>query len=182
MSVLTVGETMALLDPIDDTIGVGTTFTLRVAGAESNLAIALERLGVEVTWISRLGTDAFGDMVYETLAAEGVSLRWVQRDATRPTGTYFKTRSGGRSGVFYYRAGSAASALEPADVPDEAFTGVELVHLTGITMALGDGPRALVLDVAARARERGITVVFDPKYRAPLWESAAAAGWSQRAV
>ncbi len=182
MSVLTVGETMVLLDPVGDAIAAGTTFTLRVAGAESNVGIALARLGVEVTWISRLGADPFGDIVYETLAAEGLSLRWVQRDESRPTGMYFKNRSGVGSSVFYYRAGSAASALKPADVPDEAFDGVELVHLTGITMALGEGPRELVLDVAARARERGITVVFDPNYRAPLWESPAAAGQSQREV
>jgi 2-dehydro-3-deoxygluconokinase len=177
MTVLTVGETMALLDPVDD-----STFTLRIAGAESNFGIALARLGVDVTWISRLGADPFGDLISETLAREGLSLRYVRRDPTRPTGVFFKTRSGGRSSVFYYRAGSAASALAPEDVPDEAFDGVTLVHLTGITMALGEGPRALVLDVARRARDRGIAVLFDPNYRPALWVSPSAAASSQRDV
>lgn len=49
---LTVGETMALLDPIEDgEIWAGTRFQLRVAGAESNFGIALSRLGVAVTWM-----------------------------------------------------------------------------------------------------------------------------------
>ena len=60
-------------------------------------------------------------------------------------------------------------------MPDAALDGVELVHLTGITMALGEGPRALVLDVARRARAAGAVVTFDPNYRPALWESPAAA-------
>ena len=60
--------------------------------------------------------------------------------------------------------------MAPADVPDEALEGASLVHLTGITMALGDGPRALVLDVARRARAAGAIVTFDPNYRPALWD------------
>lgn len=168
MRVLTVGETMALLDPLDD----GSRYQLRIGGAESNFAVALTRLGVPVTWISRLGADGFGDLVADTLAAEGVDVR-AARDAERPTGVYFKTRSRGRTGVLYYRAGSAASTLAPTDVSDEALEGVDLVHLTGITTALGPGPRALAHDLAARARARGITVVVDPNYRPALWQGPA---------
>ena len=166
MRVLTVGETMALLDPVED----GSTYRLRVGGAESNLAVALTRLGVAVTWFSRLGTDPFGDLVEETLRAEGVDVR-AARDPERPTCVYFKSRSGGRTRMHYYRAGSAASRLAPEHVPDEALDGVDLVHLTGITTALGDGPHELVHDLARRARGRGITVVVDPNYRPALWES-----------
>jgi 2-dehydro-3-deoxygluconokinase len=182
MSVLTVGETMALLDPLEDgTPGAGTTFTLRLAGAESNVGIALARLGVDVTWISRLGADPFGDMIADALAAEGLSLRYVRRDPSRPTGAFFKIRGSAATSVVYYRAGSAASVLEPADVPPEALDGVELVHLTGITTALGEGPRALVTDVVFRAYERGVTVLFDPNFRSPLWTSPAAAAEAHRA-
>ena len=46
---LTAGETMALLDPDGDALpGPGTAFTLRFAGAESNFAVALARLGIPV--------------------------------------------------------------------------------------------------------------------------------------
>lgn len=177
--VLTVGETMALLDPTrDGGLAVGEQLTLRIAGAESNFAIALCRLGVRAGWISRLGTDPLGDMVERALAAEGVDVRFVRRDPAAQTGVFFKWRAGGRSNVLYYRAGSAASRLVPADVPDEAFAGIELVHLTGITMALGEGARALVASVAERARARGITVLFDPNWRPALWsdpQEAAAA-------
>jgi 2-dehydro-3-deoxygluconokinase len=180
MSVLTVGETMALLDPVGDgPLAAGTTLTLRIAGAESNLAVALSRLGVDVTWVSALGADAYGDVVESTLAAEGVRVL-ARRDPERPTGLFTKWRDGGRSHVLYHRHGSAASALRPEDVPDELLDGAALVHLTGITTALGEGPRALVHDVARRAAERGTTVLFDPNWRPALWRAPAEAAAAHR--
>jgi len=161
---------MALLDPLDD----GASYRLRIGGAESNVAVALTRLGIGVTWISRLGADPFGELVRETLSAEGVDVR-ATHDPGRPTGVYFKSRAGGATRMHYYRSGSAATELAPSDVPDEALDGIELVHLTGITTALGPAPRELVHDIARRARSRGITVLLDPNYRPALWASPAEA-------
>lgn len=183
MKALTVGETMALLDPAGaGRPAAGTTFVLRTAGAESNFAIGLSRLGVETAWISRLGRDVLGDVVFDTLAAEGVDVRGVKRDAAAPTGVFLKWREEGRSHVLYYRRGSAAAQLEPSDVPDEALDGVQLLHLTGITMALSGSARELVVDLAARAAARGITVLFDPNWRPALWRSAAEAAAAHREV
>jgi 2-dehydro-3-deoxygluconokinase len=99
-----------------------------------------------------------------------------------PTGLFLKWRGETRSPVTYYRAGSAASRLAPGDVPDAAFDGVSLVHLTGITMALSETANALVLDVARRAKERGATVTFDPNFRPALPDTPTAAAARQRAV
>lgn len=183
MTVLTAGETMALLDPADEgELELGRRFTLRVAGAESNFGIALARLGIRVAWISRLGTDPLGDVVHATLAAEGLDLRYVLRDPNGPTGLFVKWRTGGRTRVLYYRKGSAASRLAPGDVPADALDGVAVVHLTGITMALSESARDLVVGLARRARERGITVLFDPNWRSPLWRGPGEAAEAQRQV
>lgn len=182
MKVLTLGETMALLDPLEGGLHGGALLTLRIAGAESNVGVGLCRLGVETAWISRLGTDPFGDLVFSTLAGEGLDLTWARRDPEAPTGVFFKWRSEDGSHVLYYRRGSAASRLEPSDVPDEAFDGVALVHLTGITTALSSSACETVLDVARRARERNATVVFDPNWRPALWSAPEEAAAAQRAV
>lgn len=186
--VLTVGEAMVLLDPTTEgEIKSGMQFSLRVAGAEANFAIAMSRLGTSATFVSRLGADPLGDAVFETLAAEGVDLSLVRREAA-PTGLFFKWRDAGKSSIIYYRRDSAASHVEPADVPDAALDGLAHVHLTGITMALSQSARETVIDVARRAHARGIRVTFDPNYRPALWsgpdEAAAAhrpmlgiAGW-----
>jgi 2-dehydro-3-deoxygluconokinase len=173
--VLTVGETMALLDPVGDGEPAhGSALTLRIGGAESNCAIALSRLGVPVTWVSRVGDDPLGRMLVGALQHECVDVR-VRVEPRHPTGLFLKWRGRDGPANMYFRRGSAASLLGPEDVPDELLDDVELVHLTGITTALGERPRALVHDLAARAKARGALVSFDPNYRAALWESPAEA-------
>jgi len=114
MTVLTLGETMALLDPLEDgELELNMPLVLRAAGAESNFAITLSRLGVPVRWISRLGRDRLGDLVERVLGAEGVDVSFVRRD-NASTGLFVKWRSGGSSYVSYYRENSAASRLAPA--------------------------------------------------------------------
>jgi 2-dehydro-3-deoxygluconokinase len=106
VSVLTLGETMALLDPLEDgELRLGMPLTLRCAGAESNFAIALARLGIDVAWVSRLGHDPFGDLILGAVTAEGVDVGWVQRDDA-PTGLFCKWRSEGETKVTYRRDGS----------------------------------------------------------------------------
>ncbi|MGK5631188.1 sugar kinase [Streptomyces sp. URMC 123] len=68
-----------------------TEFERGVGGAESNVACALARAGHSARWISRVGTDAFGDHLLAAVAAAGVDVRAVQRDPDRPTGVYFRT-------------------------------------------------------------------------------------------
>lgn len=183
VSVLTVGETMALLDPAESgEIDQGMPFTLRVAGAESNFGIALRRLGVGVRWVSRLGADPLGDVIVRAFDHEGLDLRFVERDPQAFTAVFFKWRAGGRSHVHYLRRGSAASKISAGSVPDEAFEGVELVHLTGITMALSPSARRAVIDVARRAKEQGTMVTFDPNYRPALWDGPWEANEAHRAL
>jgi 2-dehydro-3-deoxygluconokinase len=72
--------------------------------------------------------------------------------------------------------------MEPELLADEALDGVDLVHLTGITPALGSGPRALVRATAERARARGIPVTFDLNYRPALWDTPVAAAVACREI
>lgn len=174
--VLTAGETMALMDPLEDGApALGSRFRVRIAGAETNYGIGLSRLGVAVRWISKVGEDPWGEMIVDTLRAEGIDLGYVQKERKAATGLFFKWRRAGKSYVVYYRNGSAASLLGPGNVPDDALEGVVHVHLTGITMAISETARELVLDLAQRASQRGITVSFDPNYRPALWTSPKAA-------
>ena len=174
--VMTLGETGVLLDPAtDDGAELGALFQLRVSGAESNFAIGLRRLGVPVTWLSKLGDDPFGDLILRTLATEGVDVGFVTRSGSAPTAATFKFRKQGATQLAYYRRGSAASQLTPDDVPDAAIAAARIVHLTGITMALGAGPMATVRSVAERASSGGVVVTFDVNFRPALWTREAAA-------
>ncbi|HUE95578.1 MAG TPA: sugar kinase, partial [Longimicrobiaceae bacterium] len=151
------------------------TFERFVAGAESNFAVGMVRLGHRVGWISRVGTDEFGECILTFLRGEGVDVSRVQSDPDAPTGVFFKERRrANATRVYYYRAGSAASRLSPDDVPPDYIRGARCVHLTGVTPALGASCQAALDRAIAVAREANVPVSFDPNVRLKLWSADAA--------
>lgn len=174
--VITLGECMAVCYPEKPVpLDQASTLAIDIAGAEANLAIGLSRLGHSVQFLSRVGADPFGQRIRATLAAEGVDTTCVLTDPTAPTGVFFREwLPDGLRRIFYYRAGSAASQMVPEDLQPSAFTGVRLVHLTGITPALSPGCAATIAKAIELAHAAGALVSFDPNYRAKLWDTATA--------
>ncbi|MEU2774075.1 sugar kinase [Streptomyces sp. NPDC007162] len=142
-----------------------------MAGAESNVAIGLARLWHRVRWAGRVGADELGALVLRTLRAEGVDIGHAVTDGTgRPAGLLLTgPRLGTLTRVSYYRAGSAGSAVSPADVLPALAPGTGVLHLTGITPALSGSAAEAALAAAATARGAGITVCLDVNHRSRLW-------------
>ncbi|MET9762829.1 sugar kinase [Streptomyces sp. NPDC006372] len=170
--VVTFGETMAAFRA-QGALRLGGSLGLSVAGAESNVAIGLARLGHRVRWAGRVGADELGALVLRTLRAEGVDTgHAVTDDSGRPTGLLLtEPRLGTLTRVSYYRAGSAGSAVSPADVLPALAAGTRVLHLTGITPALGPSAAEAVLAAATAAREAGLTVCLDVNHRSRLWSA-----------
>lgn len=175
MDVVTLGEAMVVLTPeVAGPLEHVPAFRKSVAGAEANVAIGLARFGHQVTWISRLGEDAFGRYIFKTLRGEGVTAR-VVFDPEHATGLYVKEFIPNRStNVYYYRRDSAASHLAADQLPLQDCDGVRFAFVTGITAALGETCRAALFKLLAWAQERGVRVVFDPNMRYKLWTEQAA--------
>jgi 2-dehydro-3-deoxygluconokinase len=145
---------------------------LTVAGAESNAAMYLAAHGVPVRWVSAVGDDPFGARIRAEVAAAGVDVSGVRTDAARPTGVLVKDPGPDGTRVHYYRRGSAASALGPDLLADDAVRGAGMLHLSGITAALSASCR----DLVARALDAPHAVSFDVNHRAALWEDGSAPG------
>ncbi|MGY4925029.1 sugar kinase [Streptomyces sp. 900105755] len=174
--VVCLGETMAALAPDPPRpLAEAGQLRLSVAGAESNVAMYLADHGVPVHWLSAVGDDPLGRRVCAAVAAAGVDVTRVRTDPHRPTGLLLKNPGPAGTGVHYYRAGSAASALGPDLLDGEPVRSAALLHLTGITPALSASCRALVtraLDTPAA--ERPYAVSFDVNHRAALWPDGTA--------
>ncbi|WP_343235071.1 sugar kinase [Streptomyces sp. SID10853] len=154
------------------------SFDRGIGGAESNVACALAAAGHTARWISRVGADGFGDHLTGAVAAYGVDTSAVQRDPHRPTGIYFRTaddRDADHHEVLYYRAGSAASAMEPGVLDRAALWSGQVLHLSGITAALSPGCLALLRELTAPAPGRPL-VSFDVNFRPGLWRDTGEAG------
>ena len=168
--VVTIGETLALFAQGEPgVVRSGMSFTFRIGGSESNVAIGLARLGVPAAWIGRVGRDPFGAEIVRAIRGEGVRVL-AHLDDALPTGLMVKDRrTGTHQRVSYYRSGSAGSALSSADVDDAAVGAAALLHTSGITLAVSAGAAAAAghaIDVAAA---NGTRVSFDVNHRTRLW-------------
>lgn len=174
VDVLTFGESLGSLRTVGS-LRQGGPMRLHLAGAESNVAIGLARLGHRVRWAGRLGADDVGEFLLAELRREGVLTDCVQRDAGRPTGLMFlERRTADVMRAHYHRRGSAGSALGLADVETALRAGARLLHLTGITPALSESALAAVRESLQVARSSGTPVCFDANYRSKLWSRAQA--------
>ena len=180
LDLLTIGETMVLM--LADgrlPVEVAGHYTRSIAGAETNVAIGVRRLGLRSAWISRLGNDPFGRAVRRTLLGEGVRVI-AATDPERPTGLLIRDwPPSGPCRVQYYRSGSAATALSPADVDAAAVASARVLHLTGITAMLSENSCAALTTAQQAAHHAGRVVSFDPNIRMALGPPEL---WSERIV
>jgi 2-dehydro-3-deoxygluconokinase len=169
LDAVTLGEAMVLLlgEPALP-LAASRHYRRSVAGAESNVAIGLARLGHRTGFIGRVGADVFGRVVLSTLRAEGVDVSQLRLDDA-PTGLLVRDCAGERpSEVVYHRRGSAGSMLSPEDVQREYVAGARLFHVSGVTGLVGEHPRAAALKAMRIAADAGALVSFDPNIRERL--------------
>lgn len=169
VDLLTLGEAMVSLRS-QTPLRLGGQLMMSVAGAESNVAIAAARLGHRTRWVGRVGDDELGAFVLRTLRAEQVDLEHAHVAEGRVTGlAFFDTGPAGVRRVHYRRGTSAARDLSPADVEPALREGCRILHVTGITPALGISAASAVRHAVDAARSVDTTVCLDVNFRQKLW-------------
>lgn len=150
--------------------------SVHAGGAESNVAADLAQLGRRTLWSSALPDHAMGDAIVRRVAAAGVDTSYVRRVAGSRVGIYYLDSGIDPAApeVIYDRADTAFASLRPEDLPLAALLKTKVLHLTGISAAIGPGPREAVELLATRAKEAGVTLSFDVNYRARLWPAGEA--------
>jgi 2-dehydro-3-deoxygluconokinase len=146
-------------------------FNRSFGGDTLNTAVAAARLGSSVSYITRLGNDAFALALQELILKEGIQLS-PNRASKGSTGLYFVSVDNDAQREFvYYRANSAATRLGPDDISPDLIKSAKIVYASGITMAISESARKAVVKAFKLAREAGIMTAFDPNYREILWQS-----------
>ena len=172
LDVITFGEAMMLLvadrpGPLEQ----AQAFYKRTAGAETNVAIGLARLGLKVAWASRLGTDSMGRYLLAAMTGEGIDCSHVVCDPSQRTGFQFKGRvtDGSDPPVEYHRKGSAASHMGVADIDAAWLVGARHLHATGVFAAVSASTLQAAVKTMDLMRGAGRSVSFDPNLRPSLW-------------
>ena len=175
--VVTFGEAMLLLvadrpGPIE----AAQSFHKRTAGAETNVAIGLARLGLKVGWASRLGADSMGRYLLAEMEREGIDCSHVRCDAGARTGFQFKGRvtDGSDPPVEYHRKGSAASRMGVEDIDEAWLRSARHLHATGVFAAISEPARPPHAGRCRSCATPAGTISFDPNLRPTLWASPEA--------
>ena len=162
-----------LTAPGNELLMQSPALALHVGGAEANVAIGLAHLGHDCAMVSRIPANALGRGAVAAVRGAGVDCTAVAPYPGR-MGLYFLSVGAGlrASEIVYDRAGSSFAATGPGDYDfDRLLAGASLLHLSGITPALGPRSAEAALAAARAAKRLGIPVSFDGNYRAMLWEA-----------
>jgi 2-dehydro-3-deoxygluconokinase len=145
-----------------------------IGGDTSNVVIAAARHGARAAYLTRIGTDRLGDLLLAAWASEGVDASGVVRDGAAPTGAYFVSHTPSGHAFSYARRGSAASRMRPDELDLVLLRSARFLHVSGISLAIGDAPADTVFAAIAHARAAGVAVSFDTNLRLSLLPLARA--------
>ncbi|HTG69298.1 MAG TPA: carbohydrate kinase [Candidatus Udaeobacter sp.] len=168
----TIGE--ALIDFIPDTRGIELKnvvgFRKEAGGAPANVACAVAKLGGSSAFIGKLGEDAFGDFLVETMEAAGVDTRQVLRTKEANTALAFVSlKADGDRDFSFYRNPSADMLLSEDEISGEWFAKGDILHYCSVDLIEAPVKYAHLKAIAAM-KEAGGLISFDPNVRLPLWE------------
>ena len=173
-----IGEIMLRLTPPNyEKIRMASNFEASYGGSEANIALSLANLGVDSTFFSVVPNNSLGKSAVRMLRSNDVHctpmiLSTPEETPSHRLGTYYlETGYGIRpSQVIYDRKHSAITEYDFSGVDiDALLDGFDWLHLSGITPALSENCRKLIMDCLRVAKEKGMVVSFDGNFRSKLW-------------
>ena len=145
-------------------------FVKKAGGAPANVCVQAAKLGTDSAYLSKVGKDAFGDFLVETLAREGVDVSRVGRSDKHDTSLAFVSfADNGEREFSFYRRTAADLSFTPSDFADVTFVRGDVLEFGSVALASEEALQTH-LDLIDRAHSAGATVCFDPNLRFNLWD------------
>ncbi|MBZ9767869.1 ribokinase [Mesorhizobium sp. CA6] len=142
---------------------LGNSFKLGPGGKGSNQAVAAGKLGADITFLTRLGVDAFADMAKQTWKDAGVKSAVIDTPDSYTGAAYIFVEEGSGNNAIIVSPG-AAMLISPADI--EAHAG--LIRSAGVFVTQLEQPIGAALKALEIARGAGVTTILNPAPAASL--------------
>ncbi len=156
----------------DVTLAAAPGFVKAPGGAPASVAVGLAKLGIDAGFIGKVGADAFGDFLRETLAQHRVNTDSLIADATaRTTLAFVATRSDGLKDITFYRHPGADIRLSPDELDADAIQSAALFHYGSVSLSHSPS-REATLEAIKAAKTGGALLSYDANLRLMLWDDA----------
>ena len=140
-------------------------------GAPANVLAAYTKLGGDTAFIGKVGSDAFGRFLADTVKSCGIDTDNLLFDESIPTTLAFVTLDGkGDRSFSFYRKPGADIMLREAEVSKELLENTDIFHFGSVSMT-DDPALGATFFAAGYARKHGAITSYDPNYRPLLWKS-----------
>jgi len=166
LDVVSVGEPMVEFNQVP---GEPRRYLQGFGGDTMNAMIAAARQGARAGYVTRLGDDEFGQLLFDLWSAEQLDTAGVTIDPDAPTAVYFVTHGPEGHAFSYRRAGSAASRLAPSNLPLDLIRSARFLHTSGITQGISPSACDAAFAAIDAARTAGGKIAYDSNLRLKLW-------------
>jgi 2-dehydro-3-deoxygluconokinase len=154
----------------------GGAYGLRYGGDTLNTAIHMARMGLDVAYVTAVGTDPISEALVAAWANEGVDTRYILRHPSRSPGIYaIHVDAKGERSFLYWRDKSAAREMFTLSGMTAVLAAAEsapLLYFSLISLAiLPEEGKTKLINLAAKVRHNGGKVAYDSNFRPNLWPS-----------
>lgn len=165
------GEPLIRITPVDvSSLGDQVVSTTYFGGSEVNIACNLQALGICTKLFTGLPDNEIGNRFLTFLKQHDIDTSTIFRLGDR-LGVYYLENGFGcrQSEVFYDRKHTSISQIRPEMLDmDSLFKGISHFHFSGITVAIDEQVREVLLCLLKEAKQRNITISMDLNLRTKM--------------
>lgn len=169
--IISLGEALIDFIPLDSD---NISYQKSPGGAPANVAVGVARLQAKSTFIGKVGNDVLGRFLQKTLADYGVNTSSMLLTDDIRTGVVFVTLENGERSFDFYINPSADRFLTEEEIDEKLFDENKILHFGSISL-ISEPTRSATIKAVKLAKEKGLTVSYDPNLRLGLWDSGEAA-------
>ncbi len=173
--VVAIGELLIDFAPVSTDDAGYPTLKAQPGGAPGNFLAALQKYGCTTALMGKVGEDAFGNLLVNTLDTLGISTKGIVKDPSVFTTLAFVTldATGNREFSFARKPG-ADTRLRVEELDTALLDSCKVLHFGTLSLT-GEPARSATKAAVAYAKEHGKLISFDPNLRKPLWPNDEAA-------
>ena len=148
-----------------------STLNKYFGGDTVTTAVAISRLGGNVSYVTKVGNDGFSEFILSSLQKENIDTSLIKTNDEQ-NGMYIIANTQDKKELLYYKRKTAATKLTIEDLSEEYIKDLKLIYSTGIVQSLSASSRELVRESFRIARENEVLTAYDPNYTSCFMSSS----------